>query len=297
VERLGSSGDPLVVPMLVGALQDPDADVRHAAARALWRAADPHTGAALTLALRDGDHLVRWAAADALGAIGDRSAVGPLADLLGDEHKDVRQGASEALRKIGDVSALDPLVRTLGDGESDVRLAAADALGAIARAQGSGLAAPGGPVGLALVAALREGGVCQRQGAVWGLWGIGDPWVAEPLIVALQDADCEVRREAANALGALAGVQGDRCPADLREDVFQGLLAVLKRDAEGVVRRAAALALGMIADARAVRPLISALRDKALVRDAAATALEAVTAESFGTDAGRWRQWWQERGQ
>ncbi len=300
-EELGTCGEARAIPPLTKALGDADADVRRCAARALWKAADPGTQDVLCAALRDTDYLVRWAAADALGAIGARSHSGSEAmhraavealgtALAGDARKEVRQAAAEALRKSGDPRALQPLLAALGDAEQGVSLAAADALAAIAA--GAGLGDADGAVGPALVAALQGADVRRRRGAAWGLWRIGAPWTVEPLVSALGDADRDVRREAARALGALVGGRPrEQCAGDAYDHVLAALTAALK-DKEDVVGRAAAQALGAMGDEQAIKPLISVLRGRALVRDSAAAALEALTGEHFGNDAVRWREWW-----
>lgn len=62
------------------------------------------------------------------------------------------------------------------------------------------------------------------------------------------------------------------------------------------LRAEAAGALGGLKDLRAVAPLIGALRegDKG-VSDKAHEALQELTAQKFGTDPARWREWWLSR--
>ncbi len=101
--------------------------------------------------------------------------------------------------------------------------------------------------------------------------------VAEPavpcLVERLSDRDWQVRREAAEALGAA----GDR-------QAVEPLLAVLNdRDGEWAVRTAAARSLGVLGDSKAVESLAAVLNDmNAHVRYAAVVALGRI-----GTDATR----------
>lgn len=61
------------------------------------------------------------------------------------------------------------------------------------------------------------------------------------------------------------------------------------------VRQRAATFLGLGKDARAVEPLIEALKDEdAAVGDRAAEALQKITGKDFGKDADKWRQWLKE---
>jgi HEAT repeat protein len=60
------------------------------------------------------------------------------------------------------------------------------------------------------------------------------------------------------------------------------------------VRERAAWLLGTTGDRRAIEPLIGLLDDENQgVRTSAAHALQTLTDQDFGTDAARWRQWWQ----
>ena len=116
-----------------------------------------------------------------------------------------------------------------------------------------------------LLAALRDAEEDVRRAAAEALGEIGDAAAVPGLLAALRDADADVRREAAWALGRI----GDAA-------AVPGLLAAL-RDADADVRWAAAAALGRIGDAAAVLGLVAALRDAdERVREAAAWALRKI---------------------
>jgi len=78
---------------------------------------------------------------------------------------------------------------------------------------------------------------------------LGITQTVEPLLVALNDADVEVRRAAIEALGQLGDVRA-----------VEPLLVALN-DADVEVRRAAIEALGQLGDVRAVEPLLVTLQD------------------------------------
>jgi len=176
--------------------------------------------------------------------------VGGLIKALRHEKHDVRQAAARALGRIGDARAVEPLIAALKDKYFKLRETAAWALGYIGDARA---VEP-------LIAVLKdkEKGLDLRQAAAWALEQLG--WKPD------QGEDGAwywiVRRdwEKAVALGFPA---------------VEPLIAVLKDAYEdGDVRQAAAGALGKIGDARALEPLIAALKDGSSgVRQAVAEAL------------------------
>ena len=249
VEKLQAKGN---VKGLIKALgYKKDEDVREAAAKALGeigdaRAVEPLIAASLQDKGSVGDvkygfsgvsYRVRPAAAKALVSIGV-PAVQPLIAALGDGDEDVRRAAAGALGQIGDPRAVEPLIAALRDKNSDVRRRAAEALGKLRDARAVD----------PLIAALKDQNMYACKAAAGALGQIGDPRAVEPLIAALSNENGDVRKAAAGALVKI-GV-----PA------VEPLIAVLRWDKD--VRQAAAGALGQIGDARAVEPLITALKDK-----------------------------------
>ncbi|HUX06036.1 MAG TPA: HEAT repeat domain-containing protein, partial [Acidobacteriota bacterium] len=182
-ERLGESKDARAVEPMIKALGDGEVSVRWAAAEALGKLGDARAVEPLIKALGDGEGSVRRAAAEALGNLGDDRAVEPLIKALGREGS-VRRVSAEALGKLGDVRAVEPLIKALGDGEGSVRLAAAEALSTLSE--------------------LR-----------WAEWVKGDDEdftrlslsgesnAVELLLIALGDANRDVRLAAAEAMRAL----------------------------------------------------------------------------------------------
>jgi hypothetical protein len=98
IDQLQSDGD---VEGLIAALTDNDAEVREAAAMALYFIGDSSAVSHLIAALRDENWFVRVAAIQSLGNIGDTQALKPITAALNDENNYVVQNARAALRKLG----------------------------------------------------------------------------------------------------------------------------------------------------------------------------------------------------
>ncbi len=140
---LGTIGDPLAAPALIGALEDDDPTVQVYAAWALGAIGDPGAGEALARASRFPDAGVRTMAVYALGAIGGPGAAPALARAMEDPESEVAMNAVVALARLGDRSAEDRLLGMLepeywtrfpdmNDGERKLgRLSAIQAAGAL----------------------------------------------------------------------------------------------------------------------------------------------------------------------
>jgi HEAT repeat protein len=116
----------------VEVLHDPASDfaARVAAADRLGRSeGDEHATAALLGALHDPYAQVRGAAAFALGRLGELRGVGPLVSLLQDPSDEVRCRAAVALGLIGSVSVLRTTAETEDPEDRTIRWAAIQALG------------------------------------------------------------------------------------------------------------------------------------------------------------------------
>jgi HEAT repeat protein len=127
---LGTLAGPDAVRGLVGALHDPEKDVRGQAASALGEvgiAALPD----LVPLLRDPEWRVRYRAAEAIGSIHSDQAYQALVGALADERDHVRYMAAKGLGRIGDRKAVDFLALLLNDENPFVRKSAATALGLI----------------------------------------------------------------------------------------------------------------------------------------------------------------------
>ena len=125
-ERLMALGAP-VVPDLETALQAGDQDARWWAARALAGIKGPEAARALLGALQDPDEDVRVCAILGLGERRELAAVEPLLLLMRNSGEYARRHIGDALSKIGEPAA-PALIATLGDEQAAVRAQAARAL-------------------------------------------------------------------------------------------------------------------------------------------------------------------------
>jgi HEAT repeat protein len=157
LEVFAQAGDASVTSVLLKALEDADAEIRQAAAKALGPLRDPSVVPSLRLvlsdensdvrravvaslgllkdapslrsALSDDDVRVREEAVASLGVLKDAEVVPELLKLLIEDAGRVRAVAAKALGIIGDQSAVPALSDALQDREYDVRVATAEALG------------------------------------------------------------------------------------------------------------------------------------------------------------------------
>ncbi len=226
-ELLGRIGGAKAVPALletVVATRTEDADVREVSLRALARIADPGAVAPLIRALESAEVWLAPRIADILARHGD-AVVDPLIAVLNDGND--RQALSWDANVLGEVRApraFLSLARLLDDPEDEVRAKAATALGRLGdrRAIGyllehlltdpapfvrvriaSSLGHLGGPEVIdRLVRSLGDSAWWVRMRSVEALEHIG-AGAEGPLLVALDDADPEIRKRAAVALERL----------------------------------------------------------------------------------------------
>ena len=178
----------------------------------------------LTKALEHNSEDVRCDAVKALGGIGDDRVTESLCKALGDSSYNVRRTAAVALREVEDKGTIEILSTKLKDTSKDVRHAVVDALGNI---------------GLRRILEKKVPGK-----------------VVEPLIIALEDRNREVRQFAITTLQSL----GD-------QRAVEPLIKKLRCDRVAFVRFSAGFALfemvyyGRIDSRRVVKPLINALKN------------------------------------
>jgi HEAT repeat protein len=254
-KALGDIGEP-ATRVLVEALEDSDAWVSAAAARALGRIGDPQAITPLTLLMKQENRWVRSAATQALAQIADARAV--RAALTTDEAPQAFWRLM-ALKEI-DESTIQQLTIMLDDGDQRIRARAAEVLGQLGndRVDAGALIASfqsGAQVDLARLEQgwdeLGQDGLddgefqqvldtaLERVQDVAGRLeqdkpGLEVPDNIRPLVIALQDSAPEVRLAAAEALGKI----GD-------ESIIPVLNQALA-DANSRVRAAAARSLGEI---------------------------------------------------
>lgn len=254
----------IAVPALIGALKDPDVEVRRAAAASLANLEDPRAVPALIAALGDSDIEVRGAAASGLAALEDPRAVPALVGLLKDKSPEVRYHALAALANFPDGVPADAIVAALEDPNADIRQAAMSL--ATSRAEHDDDEDNNTPVDPRFVAAftrlLKDGSEDIRQEAVSGLGEMRLTRAPAELLALVTDKSEDVRQQLAYTLGEIGDPRG--VPA----------LKTLLSDASGDVREAAVHGLSEIRDQSALEALVGALRSNdATVRRTAAMVL------------------------
>ena len=228
-ETLGEIGEP-ATPFLEEALtHHENVVVRRAAAKTLTLIADSSAVPTLLHSfLNDEDTVVRSSSAGALARTGE-AAVPALLDILAsaDQPEDIKGHAAWALAFIGSEAA-DYLYQALNNASLDVRCAVIGALGHVAQEQSDEKSCN------LLVSALTDLESVIRTEAAAALAQVNYPPAVPHLILALQDADLDVRKATINALGKI----GDR-------SALNPLQALLNNEQEGV-RVLAKLAIAQI---------------------------------------------------
>jgi len=252
---LGEIDDPRAVPHLLDALKtERVAEVKEQIVQALAEIDDPSAVAGIAALARDASVAVRRAVVHALGELEDQSAVSTIVSMASDADVEVRRYVADALGDLENASALDALTTLAKDKDAEVRASAVNALGQLEDARTLGT----------LVAALEDENREVRSQAADAIHNIPDIKTApKPLIDALADADHDVRRNVAQALGSIgddAAVPGLKKAlgdnnADVRRTVAEALSEIggpeaitalmgLLKDPDPEIRRIAAEALG-----------------------------------------------------
>jgi len=220
-ELLGWIGNARALPALLDAARAEEDVVQRIALRALDRIADPRAAAALAAAL---DGAEPWLVRHLAGALRRHgaAAVAPLVACLDEPtHRPARVWAARILGDIGTVEAIPPLARALADADEELRAEAAEALGRLrddrvapllvdrlsadpspavrARIAGALAGRDDEHVADHLAPALEDPAWWVRRRAIEALEAIG-PRSERLLVVALDDADPELRARAAAAL-------------------------------------------------------------------------------------------------
>lgn len=226
---------------LLASLDDPDAGLRAAAARAIGLAGDRDAVPVLLDHLqRDPDILAGEQIAAALGRLGDRSVVPVLLEVLDTGNEAMQSRAAHALGLLQAEEAVRPLARTLETGMPMAQRSAAEALAAVGTPEA--IAALQAPLSNAQTTSARNA-------AMIGLEVAGDRAV-DSLTQALSDQNPVLRTSAAEMLGWLRA--GPATPQ----------LSQALTDSDAGVRMQAAWALGEIGSAEARQALASALRSE-----------------------------------
>jgi HEAT repeat protein len=268
---------------LVAALEDPEPEVRAAAAHALgeienWWWGSGSAGAkvtfdALVLRLGDTEVVVRLAAIEALGELRNPAGVPRLAAELSHPDAAVRRKAADSIGYLGQPDGIDPLVPLLRDPDRGVRIGAATALNTLVTEGADrrvvtplleALRDPElrslviGPLGRLkdprAVGPLLEFIVDEERGTsvcqvCWALSQIGDRAAVQPLLPYLKRSSETVRLSVAGTL------------ADLADPSATADFLVLLENGNPLMRQIAARGLGRFGRTEAVEPLIRHLTD------------------------------------
>ncbi len=184
---------------LMKSLEDDDAQVSQAAAKALGQGGAIGAVPAMIDWLGAADPKTRAVAAEALGEIGGTDATAALTRSLGDVDAIVRQRAVKALGTIGkkgNPSVVIALIPRLEDDKPDVKNATITQLEELGDRRAV----------IPLVAKFSETGRETRRLAVRAVGKLGDPSAVPALIRLINDPDEEVRTAAVAALGTLGAV-------------------------------------------------------------------------------------------
>ena len=214
------------VEKLIGALEDPLAEIRQEAAAALGELKAPAAVDPLATLFNDPESQVTLSALDALVAIGNDPATGHLINALQLENSDARASAATGLGTLKAARAVEALMAALGDSEEAVQCAAATSLGIIGDEKASGalagklkasspklrlscaeaLGSTRGSAAVAgLVDAMADDNADVREAVIESLVAIGQPAIAS-VLDALQDDQTAMRDGALTVLKDLDAV-------------------------------------------------------------------------------------------
>jgi len=243
-----------------------DKEVRIEAINALAYIRDPRAISGLTQATTASSWVEREAAIKSLGRLKDHLVIKPIVNVLDDSNKFVRESAAKALYKV--VTSLgkkkDPRVSShlIKAIKSNTGKAREVTIAALRRAFDELSRANEKSILKVLIVALDDENKYVRKEAVLALGRLDDPRVITPLTTALKDPFRDVRDIASEALSKVRDPRSS-----------EPLFAALK-DNSAFVRDEAAKALGQFKEPRIVRKVIRALGDdNDFVREGAAKAM------------------------
>ena len=307
IDALGLIGDRRAAGPLSAALEDPDANVRAAAAEALGSIGGDEAEAALGKALDRGELVLSLACLDGLNRMSARLPAARIIPLIATPV--LRSAALEALGRSDDAGAIPSLIGALPSRSRSTREAAASAIerlhhGLIRAGDKAGvhslesaLHALRGDAERMLVEALLEGTPSARRSAAALLGWAKRPMAARALALALGDpAVAEAASDALALIGAPARptlcTLAMEFDAPLRAAIFsllprlgarpedaveeahlQSILVGALGDQDGEVAAAAAGALGELGGSVALEPLVAALAGVSRVAITACQAL------------------------
>jgi HEAT repeat protein len=302
IDALGAIGDRSAVNVLVRRLDDPDENVRAAAAEALGNLGGADAVSALRKRLSGADLLGRLAAIEALNRLGAQVPVAELLPML--SQPILRRAVLEALGHSGDLAALPMLAEGIVDRTRGVREASAVALCALHAGQKDeglrsaiedAVRARSSVAMEGLIFAVSADAVGVRRAAVsvlgWGRW----PEALPRLVDALRDEEIhDATRGAIVAYGAAAVEPLSQLVREAGQELRSEIIGIFPRlgaeagsprvtalltraldDEDPAAAAAAARALGEVGGKEALGALFHALgrTDDVQVPQAASVAL------------------------
>jgi HEAT repeat protein len=235
--ELGLLGPSRGAPLAIQALEDPDDDVRLAAADAAIRLRAAGATDEVASWLNAPDPRLRRKACEVARALPSTRVIAPLARTLGDPDAEVRAAAAEALGHEASADAVPPLLGRLDDASPAVRI---QIVGALARLGDTRAVVP-------LVGKVQDSSPEVREAVARALGDLGDIRASPALVLALRDQNNDVRRDALAALGSL------------RASDAVDAIAPFALDRNPALRIAALRALGRVASPDALRVLVQSL--------------------------------------
>ena len=282
IDILGQINDRKALPLLLGALNDRDENVRAAAVEYLGCMREPTVVQRLIEIMRSGDLWTAYPSVEALGKIGDPAAVPALQECLA--KGPLKEVALRALAEIGDAGSMDAIVPLVEDRSKSVQHEALVAISTMYHGGVSEEAIISGlrkHLGDRAVAVLLNHAWSSRHdvrvAAILFLGLLRDLSALEPLMeLSLEDGYREdvkralvfIGRDQPDALMPLFKLRGDyharvisAVAAEIAvKDYYEPLIEMLS-GSDGHVRSNAMYGLMRIGDENAVAPIMSMLTD------------------------------------
>lgn len=272
--RIAKKEDKGVVDALEKVSADQDKNARAEVIYALCSIGSPSSKNIFINSLNDPEPKARGYAAVGLGKLKDPEGGKALAGALGREKdENVLRMMISAVGKIGRAGSVQTLIDALSNDIPSLKIDVADALGEIKTPDSTA----------ALISMLSDRDSKVRERVAIALRDRKDPMAVRALADSLKDRSTTVRRAASEALISLADIS-------VTKELTEAL-----GDPDSAVAANATRALTELNSLDSVNDLISALDSPNRSQvEHAATVLGEITHREFGTDAEKWKKWYEE---
>jgi len=279
VDELSGLGEEAAA-YLAARLPDLEAKLQMHAASALGALKSPKATGILEQHLKHSAPLVRAYASQALASMGEQEKLRYLPKMLQDPDAGVRRNTIGMLGGVEDRDWYTPVSDLIMDRDDEVRRQALHISRQLAARHGMDEEYMN-----LLVGNLGRASGTVRADVIAGISGLGKQDAWKSIAPYLRDSDSGVR--AAAALGIM-----NLGPTDAAGDIVDAL--VLERDR--LARVYLAGAAQKLKAAKAVEPLVEWMNDPDQdIRRIASLALQTITGQNFGLDAGKWAEWLRSR--